>query len=101
MMTFFPLLDHLNGLPLNLRMQIFRSIGQSDFLNVLSFPGGHIQKFFDDLKIELSKEQEYNPFQDIKLAVIKPQPNHFIDHIEKLHFMHQGMLKEEEKELLG
>jgi hypothetical protein len=70
MMTFLPLLDHLNNLPLNLRMQIFRSISQSDFLNVLSFPGGHIQKFFDDLKIELNDHQEYNPLQDTKLAVI-------------------------------
>jgi hypothetical protein len=41
-MTFIPLLDHLNSLSLNLRIQIFKSISQEDIINVLSFPGGHI-----------------------------------------------------------
>jgi hypothetical protein len=54
-MTFFPLLDHMNNLKLVLRIQILRSISQADFLNVLQFPGGHIQRFFDDLKIELNQ----------------------------------------------
>jgi hypothetical protein len=70
MMTFIPLLDHLNSLSLNLRIQIFKSISQEDIINVLSFPGGHIYKFFDDLKIELDEHQDYNPMQDTKLTVM-------------------------------
>ena len=83
MQSFLPLMNYLKTLQLKEKFSVFSELDIKELLNVFNLPGGHIERFFDDLIINLNDHEKINPFK-VNMGEIKTYPFYELDDFDKL-----------------
>ena len=65
---------------------------------MFTLPGGHIETFFNELRIDLKDHEKYNPIKK-NIAEIQRNPFYELDDFEKLRFAKEGKIPEELKNM--
>ena len=83
MQSFLPLINHLKTLQLKEKFSVFSELDLKELLNVFNLPGGHIERFFNELRIDLNDHEKINPFK-VNMAELKTYPYCELDDFDKL-----------------
>jgi hypothetical protein len=67
-------------------------------LNVFTLFGGHIETFFNELKIDLKDHEKINPFT-VNMAEIKAYPFYELNEFDNLRLAKEGQIPQEFKKM--
>ena len=98
MQSFLPLMNYLKTLQLKEKFSVFSELDLQELLNVFSLPGGHIETFFNELKIDLNDHEQINPFK-VDIAEINTYPFYELNDFDKLRQAKEEKIPEEFKKM--